>query len=343
MKTPWANIALLIILLTLLLTGYLGLVNGEERAAWRLWLHGIAAYALIVLFVWKGAIILDAYRRKKKWTRQRILFTLLLIMLLLVVAMGLLWTFNGPITVAGFSLVSLHIYLALPLMLLMLWHSWRQRFIWRVQGSTGRRLFLGSTLTAVIGAALWRTAEWSRGILGLSSAQRRFTGSYEQGSFTGQFPTVSWINDNPAPLDKSTWQLTIDGAVAETVTLDYTSLLALPLTDREVTLDCTGGWYTRQLWQGVPLAEILDMAGLSPSAASITIESITGFTRRFPLAEVEQMLLATHVAGTPLSHGHGAPLRLVIPGRRGVDWVKWIAAIHVNTTSPLWQPPLPLE
>jgi hypothetical protein len=65
MKAPWANVALLALLLTLVISGYLGLVSGEERSAWRLWLHGIAAYALIVLFVWKGAIILDAYRRKK--------------------------------------------------------------------------------------------------------------------------------------------------------------------------------------------------------------------------------------------------------------------------------------
>lgn len=64
MKFPWANIALLIFLITLTASGYLGLVNGHEKAAWRLWLHGISAYAVIALFVWKSRIILDAYRRK---------------------------------------------------------------------------------------------------------------------------------------------------------------------------------------------------------------------------------------------------------------------------------------
>ena len=103
MKAPWANVALLGILLTLLVSGYLGLVSGDEKAAWRLWLHGIAAYALILIFVWKGAIILDAYRRKNKWTRQRVLFALILFLLLVVVGTGLLWTLNGPITVGSFS------------------------------------------------------------------------------------------------------------------------------------------------------------------------------------------------------------------------------------------------
>ena len=35
-------------------------------------------------------------------------------------------------------------------------------------------------------------------------------------------------------------------------------------------------------------------------------------------------MLATRVGGELLWHGHGAPLRLVAPGRRGYDWVKWV-------------------
>ncbi|MFN2169353.1 MAG: molybdopterin-dependent oxidoreductase [Anaerolineae bacterium] len=343
MKSPWANLALLGILITLFLTGYLGLVNGQEQAAWRLWLHGIAAYALILLFIWKGGIILDAYRRKTRWTRQRLLFTLLLILLLIVAGIGLLWSFYGPLAIGGFSLVSLHIYLAIPLMLLMIWHSWRQRFIFRVKGAAGRRLLLGAGFTAVLGTFLWRTAEWGKTLLAWPGAARRFTGSYEQGSLTGRFPVVSWINDAPAPVDLAEWRLRIDGAVAEKRSFSYEDLLALPPTSAEAVLDCTGGWYTRQIWEGVSLAGLLEAAGIAPEAASVTLEAITGYTRRFPLVELPDMLLALRVAGAPLSHGHGAPLRLVIPGQRGVEWVKWITAIHLNTTSAIWQPPLPLE
>jgi DMSO/TMAO reductase YedYZ molybdopterin-dependent catalytic subunit len=42
------------------------------------------------------------------------------------------------------------------------------------------------------------------------------------------------------------------------------------------------------------------------------------------------MLLATHVGDEPLSHGHGAPLRLVAPNRRGFQWVKWIDEIEIR-------------
>ena len=43
------------------------------------------------------------------------------------------------------------------------------------------------------------------------------------------------------------------------------------------------------------------------------------------------------------SHGHGFPARLVAPGKRGFEWVKWVTSIQVNE-SPKWlQPPLPLQ
>ncbi len=343
MKSPWANIALLVILITLTVTGYLGLVSGAENQAWRLWLHSIAAYALIVLFFWKSAIILDAYRRKNKWTRPRIIFATLLFMLILTVVLGLLWTFMGPLYFGGFSLVSLHIYIAIPVMLVMVYHAWKQRFIFRVKGALDRRLFLGAGLSAVLGLAFWRSAGYLQDLIGDASNRRRFTGSYEQGSFGGRFPVVSWINDNPPPLDLSSWRLSINGAVRENRSFTYEQLLALPQTERAAVLDCTGGWYTEQIWAGITLDELLNRAGVSKTAKSITIQSITGYKRRFPQENAAHMLLASHVAGRPLSHGHGAPLRLVIPGERGMEWVKWITGIEVNTTGPLLQSPLPLS
>lgn len=41
-------------------------------------------------------------------------------------------------------------------------------------------------------------------------------------------------------------------------------------------------------------------------------------------------LLATSVDGERLSHGHGYPLRLVAPGRRGFQWVKWVEEVRLR-------------
>ncbi len=45
--------------------------------------------------------------------------------------------------------------------------------------------------------------------------------------------------------------------------------------------------------------------------------------------ELDDAILATHVAGAPLPAANGAPCRLVAPDRRGLDWIKWVNAIEV--------------
>ena len=72
-------------------------------------------------------------------------------------------------------------------------------------------------------------------------------------------------------------------------------------------------------------------------------ETTVGYERRFSLGEARGYLLATHVSGERLSKGHGFPVRLVAPDKRGYDWVKWVTHINVNDTSKWWQPPLPLQ
>ena len=76
----------------------------------------------------------------------------------------------------------------------------------------------------------------------------------------------------------------------------------------------------------------MDRAGLKPDAASVTFRSVTGYTRRFSIDEADELLLATTVGDETLSHRHGFPLRLVAPGRRGYQWVKWVATLEVNDT-----------
>lgn len=343
MKFPWANVALLLLLLVQFVSGYFGLVNGRSSRAWILWLHGIGAYALLVLLYWKSHIILDAIRRKRVWTRRRIGFLLMLALLLLTLLLGLLWTFTGPRYFLGFSVVSLHIYIAVPLMVLMGWHAWHMRFIWRLKETVSRRLFLGTAVSALAGLVLWRGIKWSNVQMALSGAARRFTGSYETGSFTGQFPVVSWIADNPPPQTVEHWTLRLDGAVQRALTFTYAEMSQRPQSAQTAVLDCTGGWYTTQIWQGVPLAELLAEAGVLLEAASVTVTAVTGYQRRFSLQEARRYLLALAVNNQPLSHSHGFPLRLVAVDQRGVNWVKWVSHIRVNHTSPYWQIPLPVQ
>ena len=343
MRFAWANLALLILLGVQLASGYFGFTNGFASARWLLWIHGICGFAILVLLVWKTRIILDALRRGGGLDLRRYGFLLLTGLLLVVLLSGFLWTSVGPLSIGGFSLITLHILVGVGLMALLAWHTWVMRFILRHPDVQSRRFFLRLGGIGLGGLLLWTAAGRARALLAWSGATRRFTGSYETGSFSGIFPAVSWIADRPAPVDVEEWQLSITGQVNRSLSLPLEQILSLETVERDAILDCTGGWYSAQAWGGIPLATLLDLAGPLPQAQSVTIRSVTGYQRRFALEEAGGFLLATMVAGRPLTHHHGFPIRLVAPGRRGYQWVKWIQSIRVNRTSHLLQPPLPLQ
>ena len=251
----------------------------------------------------------------------------------------------GPFYYAGISGVSWHIYLSLALTPLLVWHILRHRWNFRPRFWAERRFVLRLGALGVAGLALWQISELVNRAADLPGAHRRFTGSYLNGAEAGNgFPATSWLNDSPAPLDVSQWRLRVFGVVERPVELSLDDLRDVAANGQPVraTLDCTGGWHTTQDWSGVPLKRVLESAGVKPGAASITVRSATGYFRRFSLAESEGYLLATNVGEETLTHWHGYPLRLVAPGKRGFEWVKWVVAIEVNDTSKWWQPPLPL-
>jgi hypothetical protein len=343
MRYPWANILLLILIAVQFVSGYLGFVNGRSENRWLLWIHGIGAYAITWILLWKSGIVLQVYQRGTGLNRRRLLFAVMLVLLLATLIFGLLWTFNGPQYLMGFSLVTLHIFLAVPLLLLMAWHAWHLRWIFRAPQAVGRRAFLRGLGAGLVGLGLWRLGDRLKVWQSLPGAGRRFTGSYETGSFTGRFPSVSWIADRPPPIDPATWKLTISGAVERPLTLTYAELLEMVGSELTAVLDCTGGWYSEQVWAGVEVGRLLELAKPTAEALSVTFEAISGYKRRFTLRESRGYLLATHVAGEALPHGHGFPARLVAPDQRGVNWVKWITHIRVNTTAKYWQLPLPLQ
>jgi DMSO/TMAO reductase YedYZ molybdopterin-dependent catalytic subunit len=101
----------------------------------------------------------------------------------------------------------------------------------------------------------------------------------------------------------------------------------------------TPGWCCEQRSGSRP-AIAHGIAGLP--ARSLLVHSVTGYWIRLPVSDVGRLLLATQVGGASLSAGHGYPLRLVAPGRRGYWWVKRVDRIELQTTPWWWQPPFPV-
>jgi DMSO/TMAO reductase YedYZ molybdopterin-dependent catalytic subunit len=175
-------------------------------------------------------------------------------------------------------------------------------------------------------------------VTGLPGGERRFTGSYDAGSLKADaLPVTQWLDDSVQRIDPLDWRLTLV-TMAEVRELSYEEVGAFGDRIRAI-LDCTGGWYSKQDWEGVRLDRLIPEPG---EARSVVVRSVTGYSRRLPVRDLSNLLLAVRLGGEPLPAGNGFPARLVAPGRRGFWWVKWVS--HIETSAAPWwlQSPFPL-
>ena len=135
------------------------------------------------------------------------------------------------------------------------------------------------------------------------------------------------------------WQLRIHGMVAREVRLDWATLVAGGLVERDVTLTCVSNEVGDSLignarWLGLPLAPLLEQAGPTPDADMVLSTSADGWTAGTPLAVLldgRDAMLAIGMNGEPLPIEHGFPARMVVPGLYGyVSATKWVVELEVT-------------
>ena len=275
--------------------------------------HGVAGLGLLVLVPAKARVARRGLRRPGG-SRKVISWTLS-VFVVAAIAGGLLHAIRGFAPVLGLLPMQIHVGAALAAAVLLAAHVLPYRHRRRID--LGRRTALRTATAAVGGLALWAVAP---------GRERRFTGSHQ----VVALPVTQWLFDPVLALDAAAWRLRLPGGV-----LDLDALAALPQTTVRAVIDCTGGWWAEEEWQGVLLTDL----GLP--ATALDVVSATGYRRRLP--GPGGVLLATHAGARPLTDGHGGPARLVVPGRRGFWWVKWVVAVEPTDEPWWWQPPLPLQ
>jgi DMSO/TMAO reductase YedYZ molybdopterin-dependent catalytic subunit len=170
-------------------------------------------------------------------------------------------------------------------------------------------------------------------------------------------------NHFPAPrLGAKSWRLQVAGAVERPLELSLAQLQEMPSRTMPMTLECAGNgraflvplpkgviWHLGAVstaeWTGVPLASVLQKAGVRPSAVEVVLEGADRgepatdpkppgtihFARSLPLGKARrpEMLLAWAMNGKELSPDHGFPLRAVAGGWYGMAAVKWLTRVVV--------------
>ena len=241
---------------------------------------------------------------------------------------------------------------------------------WRTSGLS-RRSLLASAAGLPLSGAFLRTlfAATPGSSAGLVMREREPQNFESAFSSLGSFLTPNdqfYIRNHFAapPIERKSWRLKVEGAVARPLQLSYDELVNLPSETKAVTLECAGNgrvflvpkvegaqWQLGAVgtaeWTGVPLNLILERAGIDPAAVDVILQGgdsgepakpskpakPIAYARSVPLqlARTGGILLAYKMNHQALSPAHGFPVRAIVPGWYGMASVKWLTRVVAST------------
>ena len=146
-------------------------------------------------------------------------------------------------------------------------------------------------------------------------------------------------------------KLLIHGLVKRPLTFTVEALSRYPMTSRIHFVECAGnsgalygatpaegtaqslhGLLSCAEWTGVPLAMLLEEAGVDPSAKWLVAEGADAavMTRSVPLAKaLDDAMVAIYQNGERVLPANGYPMRLLLPGYQGNMNVKWLRRLKL--------------
>lgn len=132
-----------------------------------------------------------------------------------------------------------------------------------------------------------------------------------------------------AAASSAAWQLEVSGHTP--FTLRLADLEQLARTEADLPIACVEGWSVDAHWRGIPLIDLVRMAGGDESSHVQVFSLEQGLYGHSTIEgpQVSAALLATHLNGERLNLDHGYPLRLISPNRAGVLNTKWLSKIEV--------------
>jgi len=148
-------------------------------------------------------------------------------------------------------------------------------------------------------------------------------------------------------IKREEWRLTVEGSVRRPREWTWSQIRQMEQESRTVTVECAenlpgGSLVGNARWTGVPLARLLEEAGVKDDAREVVLEGAdrgldelemvpVTYARSLPLREAVAAgtLIALEMNHQPLTPEHGYPARAIVPGWYGMAHVKWLTRIRV--------------
>lgn len=151
---------------------------------------------------------------------------------------------------------------------------------------------------------------------------------------------LSSINDfrensilGPQHIDQESYKLKVTGLVKTPTEHSYEEILNNHENFKKVeTMYCVEGWSVTLLWEGVPVKDLIEEAGLMSTAKVIIFHSYDGFTTSFPIDYIMDynIIMAYKMNEVILPPQRGFPFQLVAEDKWGYKWAKWITQIELS-------------
>jgi DMSO/TMAO reductase YedYZ molybdopterin-dependent catalytic subunit len=137
-------------------------------------------------------------------------------------------------------------------------------------------------------------------------------------------------------INRETYRLAITGMVNNPLNYTYDTVVNNFNSTLQVgTLPCVEGWSVTLLWQGVPIMDLLQQAGVSPTANTLIFVASDGYSSSLSLEYVTQnnIIIAYKMNNLTFTDQTGWPFFLVAQNQYGYKWVEWLTEINVSNNS----------
>jgi len=144
--------------------------------------------------------------------------------------------------------------------------------------------------------------------------------------------TLPSLGSNPTARAIEDWKFYVKGEVEQELEFTWEEFNALPKVDQIIDHHCVTGWTALNLeTRGVPLSDLLAMAGLTGKGKHVIFDCEHGYKTNIAIAEAlkDHVQIETHMWNEPLLNKYGGPARGRVPHLYGYKSGKWVMGIRI--------------